>query len=173
MSMFPRHIYTTTSTRLHPQQRTKSSLTSTSNIISVLTTVTKWTLVSRFLVGFLPSVLWRGIRPLKTESLGVAWLSVWSEVQTCIRPSWCHCHSLSLASVKSRLVLTFWYRLTWVVPEKGPLNRCVCVCVFLPAFFREQDLWDEHTKWAGCPSSTSQQCHMQQLFTNDMSAITA
>ena len=24
---------------------------------------------------------------------------------------------------------TFWYRLTWVVPEKGPLNVCVCVCV--------------------------------------------
>ena len=23
------------------------------------------------------------------------------------------------ASVKSRLVLPFWYRLTWVVPEKG------------------------------------------------------
>ena len=38
-------------------------------------------------------------------------------------------HSLSLASVKSRLVLPFWYRLTWVVPEKGPLNGCVCVCV--------------------------------------------
>ena len=34
----------------------------------------------------------------------LAWLSVWSEVQTCICPSWCHCHSLSLASVKSRLV---------------------------------------------------------------------
>ena len=29
------------------------------------------------------------------------------------------CHSLSLASVKSRLVLPFWYRLTRVVPEKG------------------------------------------------------
>ena len=55
------------------------------------------------------------------------WLSVWSEVQTCLWPSWCHCHSLSLASVKSRLVLPFWYRLTWVVPEKGPLNGCVCV----------------------------------------------
>ena len=27
-----------------------------------------------------------------------------------------------LASVKSRLVLPFWYRLTWVLPEKGPLN---------------------------------------------------
>ena len=59
----------------------------------------------------------------------LAWLSVWSEVQTCIWPSWCHCHSLSLASVKSRLVLPFWYRLTWVVPDKGPLNGCVCVCV--------------------------------------------
>ena len=30
----------------------------------------------------------------------------------------------SLASVKSRLVLPFWYRLTRVVPDKGPLNRC-------------------------------------------------
>jgi len=24
---------------------------------------------------------------------------------------------------------TFWYRLTRVVPEKGLLNGCVCVCV--------------------------------------------
>jgi len=59
----------------------------------------------------------------------LAWLSVWSEVQICVWPSWCHCHSLSLASVKSRLVLPFWYRLTQAVPEKRPLN--VCVCVFL------------------------------------------
>ena len=44
-----------------------------------------------------------------------------------LRPSWCHCHSLSLASVKSRLVLPFWYWLTWIVPENGPLNVCVCV----------------------------------------------
>ena len=43
-------------------------------------------------------------------------------------PSWCKCHSLSLASVKSRLVLPFWYRLTQVVLDKGPLNG-VCVCV--------------------------------------------
>ena len=57
----------------------------------------------------------------------LAWLFVWSDVQTCIWPSWCHCHSLSLASVKSRLVLPFWYWLTRVVPDKGPLNRCVCV----------------------------------------------
>jgi len=60
----------------------------------------------------------------------LAWLSVWSEVQTCIWPIWCHCHSLSLASVKSRLVLPFWYRLTWVVLDKGTINVCVCVCCY-------------------------------------------
>ena len=54
----------------------------------------------------------------KKQSDGVlAWLSVWSEEQTCIWTSWCHCHSLSLAPVKSRLVLPFWYRLTQVVLE--------------------------------------------------------
>ena len=37
-------------------------------------------------------------------------------------------YSPSLASVKSRLVLPFWYQLTRVVPEKGPLNGCVCMC---------------------------------------------
>ena len=57
----------------------------------------------------------------------LAWLSIWSDVQTWIWPSWCHCHSPSLASVKSRLVWSFWYRPTRVVPEKGPLNGCVCV----------------------------------------------
>ena len=62
----------------------------------------------------------------KLSSGVLVWLSVWSEVQTCIWPSWCHCHSLSLASVKSRLVLPFWYRLTRVVPDKGPLNGYVC-----------------------------------------------
>ena len=87
-------------------------------------------------------MLWRcwmggrkGIQPVKKLSGGVlAWLSVWSEVQTCIWPSWCHCHSLSLASVKSRLLLPFWYQLTWVVPDKGPLNGCVCVCVCVRAW---------------------------------------
>ena len=81
-----------------------------------------------------PSVLWccwlggrKGIQLVKKLSGEVlAWLSAWSDVQTCIWPSWCHCHSLSLAPVKSRLV--FWYWLTWVLPEKGPLNGCVCVC---------------------------------------------
>ena len=59
----------------------------------------------------------------------LAWLSVCSEVQTCIWPSGFHCHSPSLASVKSRLVLPFWYRLTRVIPDKELLNVCVCVSV--------------------------------------------
>ena len=67
----------------------------------------------------------KGHPACKKQSGGVlAWLSVWCEVQTCIWPSWCHCHSLSLASVKSRLVLPFWYWLTRVVLEKGPLYVC-------------------------------------------------
>jgi len=65
----------------------------------------------------------------KLSGVVLAWLSVWSEVQACIWPSWCHCHSLSLASVKSRLVLPFWYRLTRVVLDKGPLNVCVCYSI--------------------------------------------
>ena len=90
-----------------------------------------------WLVTRLPSVLWccwlggrKGIRPVKKLSGGVlAWLFVWSDVQICIWPSWCHCHSLSLASVKSTLVLPFWYWLTRVVPEKGPLYVCCVVVV--------------------------------------------
>jgi len=46
----------------------------------------------------------------------LAWLSVWGEVQICIWPSWCHCHSLSLASVKTRLV-HLWYWVTRIVPK--------------------------------------------------------
>ena len=64
---------------------------------------------------------WQEGHPASKKLSGgvLAWLAVWSEMQTCIWPSWCHCHSLSCASVKSKLVLPFWYRLTRVVPEKG------------------------------------------------------
>ena len=79
-----------------------------------------------------------------------AWLSVWSKVQTCIWPSWCHCHSLSLASVKSILVLPFWYRLTWVVPEKGPLNRCVKRVCYLLYFSVAQDMSPKIAPAWGC-----------------------
>jgi len=46
-----------------------------------------------------------GIRPARNwECWGAGMVVVWSKVQTCTWPSWCHCHSLSLASVKSILV---------------------------------------------------------------------
>jgi len=55
----------------------------------------------------------------------LVWLSVWSKVQMiCIWSTWCHCHPSSLVSVKSRMVLSFWYQLTQVVLEKRPLNGC-------------------------------------------------
>jgi len=52
----------------------------------------------------------------------MSWLSVWGEVQICIRPSWCHCHSLSCSSVQigfTRMVVLFCFsgaslpRLSW------------------------------------------------------------
>jgi len=54
--------------------------------------------------------------------------SVWSKVQTRIQPSWCHCHSLSLASVKSRLVFTFLVPDCLGSPGKRAV-KWVCVCV--------------------------------------------
>jgi len=89
----------------------------------------------------------------KLSGEALAWLSVWSDVQTCIWPRWWYCHSLSLASVKSRLVLPFWYQLTWVVPEKGPLNGCVCVCVYGTSSRHSQSAvpwlshWENLTRW--------------------------
>jgi len=63
----------------------------------------------------------------KNLSDGVlAWLSVWSEMQTCMWPSWCHCHSLSLAPVKSRLVFTFLVPAYLSSPGQRAIKR-VCV----------------------------------------------
>ena len=56
------------------------------------------------------------------------WLSARSEMQTCIWSSWCHCHSLSLASVKSRLVFTFLVPAHLGSPRKRAV-KCVCVRV--------------------------------------------
>jgi len=33
---------------------------------------------------------------------------------------------------KIQIEIPFWYRLTWVVPEKGPLNGCMYVCMYVP-----------------------------------------
>jgi len=78
------------------------------------------------------SVLWRcwlggrkGIQPVKkTEWWGASlvisleWGADLHTAQLMPLPVTASCFS------KIRMVLPFWYRLTWVVPEKGPLNGC-------------------------------------------------
>ena len=39
-------------------------------------------------------------------------------------------------SNKIQIGFAFWYRLTWVVPDKGPLNGCV-LCVSVSVSFNE------------------------------------
>jgi len=68
---------------------------------------------------------------LKMSGRVLVWVSFCGEVQTCMWSRWCHCHSLSLASVKSRLLLTFCYRLTRVVPDKGLLNVLLLLLLYV------------------------------------------
>ena len=78
----------------------------------------------------------------KKLSVGVlVWLSVWNEVQTCIRPSWCHCHLLSLASVKSRLVSTMD-----AVLARYMLSSSVCLS---PICHKPVLYWNKWTNLAG------------------------
>ena len=95
---------------------------------------------SRITEYWMPSVLWRcwlggrkGIRPVKTEWWGAGVVICLEQCADLHTAQLIPLHSLSLASVRSRLVLPFSYRLTWVVPEQGSLNvrACVCVCVLL------------------------------------------
>jgi len=47
---------------------------------------------------------WQEWHPACKKNLSggvLTWLPVWSKVLTCVLSSWCHCHSLSFASVKS------------------------------------------------------------------------
>ena len=88
-----------------------------------------------FMGYILPSVFWlcwfgcrKGIRPVKLS--GGCWRSYLSGARCRLAYGPADAtatHCILLASVKSRLVLPFWYRLAWIVPEKGPLNGCVCV----------------------------------------------
>ena len=86
-----------------------------------------------------PSVLWccwlgswKGIRPVKNLSGWVlAWLSVWSEVQTWYRPT----DATATHCLLLQMVLLFGYRLTRVVPDKGLLNGCMYVCMYVCMLF--------------------------------------
>ena len=69
-----------------------------------------------------------GIRPVKTEWWGAGVVVCLEQgadfhmAQLMPLPLTVSCFS------KMQIGFFFWYRLTWVVPEKGPLNGCVCVC---------------------------------------------
>ena len=84
----------------------------------------------------MPSVLWhcwlggrKGIRPVKNFSGGVlAWLSLWSEMQAWIWPSWCHCHSLFSCFSKIQIVFTFLLPAHPGSPGKRAVKR---VCVYV------------------------------------------
>ena len=58
----------------------------------------------------------------------LAWLSVWSEVQTGICHSWCHFHSLSLSDSNIQIGFTFLVPAYPGSPGKRAI-KCVCVCV--------------------------------------------
>ena len=101
-------------------------------------------LFASVLVYFWPSVLWRcwlgsrkGIRPVKTE-----W---WGDGVVICLDRGANLHTTQLMPLPltvSRLVLSFWYRLTWVVPKKGHLT-CVCYLFFdnRPILFSDWRSW--------------------------------
>jgi len=93
--------------------------------------VTYWQMLNAF-SAFTLLVGWQeGHLVCKKLSGGVlAWLSVWDEVQICIWSSWCYCHSLSLASVKSRFILV---RAHLGNAEQGPESCKVDVVVVVLA----------------------------------------
>ena len=98
--------------------------------------ITSWVIFIAFIQSFSALTLLVGRQErhpaCKKLSGGVlAWLPVWSEVQTCIWPSWCHYHSLSLASVKSRLVFTVRCYASVVLAMGLCLCPCLSVCLSL------------------------------------------
>ena len=94
--------------------------------VCVLHTVT-WILID-FVTGTHPLtwlVGWQEGHPAcKKEWRVLAWLSG-ARCRLAYGPADATATHWLFFSVKSRLVLSFSYRLTWVVPEKGPLSVCV------------------------------------------------
>ena len=130
-------------------------------------------------------MLWRcwlggrkGIRPVNTWVVGC-----WRGYLSVARCRLAYGHSLSLASVKSRLVLPFWYRLSRVVLDKGPgvtyfLTYCVCgariqwqwlaVCAVTAMVDSTLTHWYWRLRWthhlAAERRLTSPTCHSSHFF---------
>jgi len=67
----------------------------------------------------------------------LAWLSVWSEVQTCIMAQLMPLPLTVSCFSKIQIGFTYLVLAHPVVPEKGPLNGCVCVCVPQPVTVKQ------------------------------------
>jgi len=109
------------------------------------------------------SVLWRcwlggrkGIRPVKNWVVG-CWHGVCLERGADLHMSQLMPLPLTVScSSKIQIGLPFWYRLTWVVPEKEPLNGCVCVCSYsLHAIHCVMDNWNRVNLCRSCMAG----CH--------------
>jgi len=79
---------------------------------------------------------------------------------------------------KIQIGLLFWYWLTWVVPEKGLLNGCVCVCellviclciihLFIGLFIMHNRLGNMKRSLASCPLSECTGCHQKARMSSE------
>ena len=83
----------------------------------------------------------KGIRPVKTEWWG-AGVVICLERGTDLHMAQLMPLPLTVSCFsKIEIGLPFWYWLTWVVPEKGPLNVCVCAHVNMLCLPPSEKLW--------------------------------
>jgi len=114
----------------------------------------------------MPSVLWccwlggrKGIRSVKTEWWGAGMVICLERgadlniAQLMPLPLTVSCYS------KIQIGFTFWYWLTRVVPDKGPLNGCVCVSSCA------RDVLEFESKFKCCWNSVRQLWNLMDLQT--------
>jgi len=124
------HTHARTHARTHTHTHTHKHITVW--ILSGTTQVSQQNTHScKYTRHFCPLAAWKeGHLACKKIVVGAGMVICLGCVQICIWPSWCHCHSLSLAPVNPDWFLPFWYRLTRKVTEKRPLVKRVKLLLF-------------------------------------------
>jgi len=104
----------------------------TASLINSTNTTADNTLKCHTTENNVPSVLWRcwlggrkGIRPVKNWVVG-CWRGYLSAARC--RRAYVPADAAVSCFSNIQIGLPFWYRLTRVVRDKGPLNGCVCAC---------------------------------------------
>jgi len=97
----------------------------------------------------------------------LVWLSVWSKVEMiCIWSNWCTATRSSLASLKSQMVLFFWYWLNQAVMEMRSLSGCTC------SSYRSFWLWLGGSTHSSCttrqirPGDNNTECNSSNTHTH-------